>query len=64
MKKFINIGDINKKELRLIIDKAKSRKDNRSSINKNAIDSDAPLNGKILIMILKNHQQELVSLST
>jgi len=53
MKKFINIGDINKKELRLIIDKAKSRKDNRSSINKNAIDSDAPLNGKILIMIFE-----------
>jgi len=53
MKKFINIGDINKKELRLIIDKAKSRKDKRSSINKNAIDSDAPLNGKILIMIFE-----------
>jgi len=53
MKKFTNISDIDKKELRLIIDNAKLRKKNRSSLNKNAIDSDAPLEGKILIMIFE-----------
>jgi len=53
MKKFTNISDINKKELRLIIDNAKLRKKNRSSLNKNAVDSDAPLEGKILIMIFE-----------
>ena len=53
MRKFINIADINKKDLRLILDNAKSRKDKRSGLNKNAIDSDAPLNGKILIMIFE-----------
>ncbi len=53
MKKFINISDIDKKDLRLIIDNAKERKGKRSSLNKNAIDSDAPLDGKILIMIFE-----------
>ena len=53
MKKFINIADINKKELRLIIDNAKSRKEKRSNLSKNAIDPDAPLDGKILIMIFE-----------
>ena len=53
MKKFTNISDIDKKELRLIIDNAKLRKKNRSSLNKNAVDSDAPLEGKILIMIFE-----------
>ncbi len=53
MKKFTNISDISKKELRLIIDNAKLRKKNRSSLNKNAVDSDAPLEGKILIMIFE-----------
>ena len=53
MKKFINIADINKKDLRLILDKAKSRKSKRSGLNKNAIDSDSPLDGKILIMIFE-----------
>ena len=53
MKKFINIADINKKELRLIIDNAKLRKENRSSLNKNTIDQDAPHEGKILIMIFE-----------
>ena len=46
MKKFINIADINKKDLRLIIDNAKSRKEKRSSLNKNQVDSDAPLEWK------------------
>ena len=53
MKKFINIADISKKELRLILDSAKARKEKRSILNKNAIDSDAPLDGKILIMIFE-----------
>ncbi len=53
MKKFINIADINKKDLRLIIDNAKLRKEKRSSLNKNEIDDDALLNGKILIMIFE-----------
>ena len=53
MRKFINIADINKKDLRLILDNAKSRKKKRSALNKNAIDSDAPLDGKILIMIFE-----------
>ena len=53
MRKFINIADINKKELRLILDGAKTRKEKRSTLKKNATDSDAPLNGKILIMIFE-----------
>ena len=53
MKNFINISDIPKDELRLILDKAKSRKEKRSDLNKNAIDPDALLDGKILIMIFE-----------
>jgi len=53
MKNFINISDISKVDLRKIIDNAKSRKEKRSDINKNAIDSDAPLDGKILIMLFE-----------
>ena len=53
MRKFINIADINKKDLRLIIDNARSRKEKRISLSKNAIDQDAPLDGKILIMIFE-----------
>ena len=53
MKKFINIADIDKKDLRIILDNAKSRKEKRSALNKNAIDLDAPLDGKILVMIFE-----------
>ena len=53
MKKFINIADIDKKDLRLIIDNARLRKEKRSGLNKNAIDPDAPLDGKILIMLFE-----------
>ncbi len=53
MKNFINISDISKKELRLIIDNAKLRKENRANLKKNSIDADAPLEGKILIMIFE-----------
>ena len=37
-KKFINIADIDKKDLRIILDNAKSRKEKRSALNKNSID--------------------------
>ena len=53
MRNFINISDIPKKKLRLILDNAKLRKEKRSDLNKNAIDSDAPLDGKILVMIFE-----------
>ena len=53
MKNFINISDISKEELRIILDKAKLRKAKRSGLNKNAIDPDAFLDGKILIMIFE-----------
>ena len=53
MRNFINISDISKADLRKIIDKAKSRKEKRFNLNKNAIDSDTPLNGKILIMLFE-----------
>ena len=38
MKNFINIADIDKKDLRGIIDHAKSQKEKRSSLKKSAID--------------------------
>ena len=53
LKNFINISDISKKELRLIIENAKLRKNKRLKINKNAIDPDMPLHGKILVMIFE-----------
>ena len=53
MRNFINISDISKKELRLIIDNAKLRKENRVNLKKNSIDADAPLDGKILIMLFE-----------
>ena len=53
MRNFINISDISKKELRLIIDNEKLRKKNRANLKKNSIDADAPLDGKILIMLFE-----------
>ena len=53
MKNFINISDISKIDLRKILDTAKSRKEKRSNLNKNDIDPDAPLDGKILIMLFE-----------
>ena len=53
MKNFINISDISKKELRLIIDNATVRKKKRADNSKNAIDADALLDGKILVMIFE-----------
>jgi len=53
MKNFINISDISKNDLRKILDNAKIRKEKRSNLNKNDIDPDAPLHGKILIMLFE-----------
>jgi len=53
VKNFINISEIPKGELKLILDNAKSRKEKRSSLSKNTIDADVPLDGKILIMIFE-----------
>ena len=53
MKNFINLGDINKKDLRKIIDHAKSQKEKRSNLNKSAIDPGAYLKDKTLIMIFE-----------
>ena len=53
MRNFINLGDINKKDLRKIIDHAKLQKEKRSNLNKSAIDPDAYLTDKTLIMIFE-----------
>ena len=53
MKNFINLSEVPKKELRKILDNAKLRKEKRQNLKKNAIDSDAPLDGKILAMIFE-----------
>jgi len=53
MKNFINLADIDKRELRKIIDHAKSQKEKRSNLNKSAIDPDAYLIDKTLIMIFE-----------
>ncbi len=53
MKNFINIADVDNKDLRLIIDNAKLRKNKRSTLNKNSVDQDSPLDGKILIMLFE-----------
>ena len=53
MKNFINISDISKIDLRFIIDNAKLRKKKRSILDKNVVDEDTPLDGKILIMIFE-----------
>jgi len=53
MKNFINIADIDKKDLREIIDNAKSQKSKRSSLNKSATDPNSSLADKTLIMIFE-----------
>ena len=53
MRNFISISDIDKNDLRSIINNAKSQKENRSKLDKSAIDSNAPLKDKILIMIFE-----------
>ena len=53
MENFINIADISKKDLRSILENAKSKKEKRSSFDKNVVDTNSPLDGKILIMIFE-----------
>ena len=53
IRNFINLADIDKKDLREIIDYAKSQKEKRSNIKKSAKDPDAPLAGRTLIMIFE-----------
>ena len=53
MRNFINIADIDKKDLRKIIDHAKSQKKKRSNLDKSAIDPEKPLRGNTLIMIFE-----------
>ena len=53
MKNFINIADMDKKDLRGIIDHAKLQKKKRSSLKKSAIDPEIPLADKTLIMIFE-----------
>ena len=53
MKNFINLGDINKKDLRKIIDHAKSQKEKRSNLKKSALDPNASLADKTLVMIFE-----------
>ena len=48
MRNFINLADIDKRELRKIIDHAKSQKEKGSTIDLNI-----PLTGKTLIMIFE-----------
>ena len=53
MKNFINLADIDKKELRQIIDHAKSQKEKRSNLEKSAVDPGASLKDKTLILIFE-----------
>ena len=53
MKNFINISDISSKELRSIIEEAKSRKLNRKNLNKSAPDIDKPFEGRSMAMIFE-----------
>ncbi len=53
MKNFINISDCSSADLRLIIEEAKKRKENRSGLNKSAPDQDKPFEGKSMAMIFE-----------
>ena len=53
MKNFINISDLSSKELRSIIEEAKSRKLNRKNLNKSEPDEDKPFEGKSMAMIFE-----------
>ena len=47
MKNFINLADIDKRDLRKIIDHAKSQKKKRFDLEKSAVDPETPLADKI-----------------
>ena len=53
MKNFINLADIDKGELRKIINHAKSQKEKRANLEKSAVDPEAPKAGKTLILIFE-----------
>ena len=53
MKNFINISDVDKNDLRKIIDHAKSQKEKRSNLKKSALDPNASLADKTLVMIFE-----------
>ena len=53
MRNFINISDCSSDELRVIIEEAKKRKQNRSGLNKSAPDKDKPFEGKSMAMIFE-----------
>ena len=53
MKNFLNISDLSAKDLRLIIDQAKSRKTSRKGFNKSSPDLDKPFEGKSIVMIFE-----------
>ena len=53
MKNFINISDVDKNDLRKIIDHAKSQKEKRSNLKKSALDPNASLVDKTLVMIFE-----------
>ena len=53
MRNFINISDLSSKDLRSIIEEAKSRKTNRKNLNKSAPDEDKPFAGKSMVMIFE-----------
>jgi len=53
MRNFINLADIDKKDLREIINDAKSKKKQRLKLKKSAPDPSVPLAGRLLIMIFE-----------
>ena len=53
MNHFINISDLNKDELRSIIDNAKKKKSERGKKSASQPDNDQPLKGKNMIMIFE-----------
>ena len=53
MKNFLNISDVSAKELRSILDEARTRKITRANLNKSSLDEDKPCDGKSMIMIFE-----------
>ena len=51
--KFLNISDLPSKELRFIIEEAKTRKSQRKNLNKSSPDNDKPFDGKSMAMIFE-----------
>ena len=53
MRNFINLSDRDKNDLRKIVDYAKLQKEKRANLEKSAMDLEAPLAGKTLILIFE-----------